>query len=856
MDTVTDFIRQINALETKQDLEIEARFKGIKCENFMSLLHNFEATPAHTVTVSKSVVSIIRRGTDTGILMHMNFPLDGGKIIKTYREKKIIHHLYENSMGLPFKLTAAMESEIPPCNMNAADIVRVKIRFSYQLPNFPNWIFDLTIMRQLTGSSAENSLGTVVNSMLKPKVDPTTVMNVLNLADYQFEVEAEYKGTSKAPTSDELFSVIQHIVASIDPTLAGGSEYNQYLIEVAKIIGYQKRLHRFTVKELLPQVNLLSKDIYCKNYPPQNFFVTDKADGVRAILLVRGSKLIILSNTLTIVDLENNAPNIICDCELVGSTAYIFDVMQFADPLATEHYGARVAYIERVVTTLKSDRVKGKKVHPMSGEHTAAIEKALETDNRYERDGLIFIQDGQPYLTTKTYKWKPLTQTTIDFLAKKYTYPIASSIKLKDNHDVYFLFNGISSDDFLYLGLRTCENYKKMFPSGVSKSYFPVQFSPSTSPHAYIYQHPSDGPDIDSKVVELKLKSYDVTKLPYLPEWSLERIREDRQADIDSGKYYGNDFRVAELTWNIFLDPLTLDELKNGCSKSYFMETKGTIYFAQTNVLSFVKEKRIEKYAGSPWVIDAACGRGADLGRFLRNKIQNLVCIDQDRTALAELVKRKYDFVRLLRKERKNNKKQAWSRAKGTSVSVIVADMKNRKQVLQKTKSIIPKNGVDVIVCNLAVHYFLESQETLNNFVMICKELLKSGGQLAMMFMIGEALFDALKDTPYGESLDTYDLVLKNSVKKLYKEDTLLPTGQKIGVLLPFAKGEYYEEYLVNTEALTAAFEMHGFTCSKVITVNSSIPHFKHSRPNIYNLLSNDDKWYLDFFGEIVITKN
>ena len=75
------------------------------------------------------------------------------------------------------------------------------------------------------------------------------------------------------------------------------------------------------------------------------------------------------------------------------------------------------------------------------------------------------------------------------------------------------------------------------------------------------------------------------------------------------------------------------------------METKGTIYFAQVSALSFIKERRIEKNSGTEWVIDLCSGRGADLGRFIRNKVQNLVCIDQDRTALSELIKRKYDIV-------------------------------------------------------------------------------------------------------------------------------------------------------------------------------------------------------------------
>jgi hypothetical protein len=860
LDQVTEYLANNNLTRSP---EIEARFKNVTYNNFTNLLNSLQ-TKEHTCKISKSVVSIRRVGNDTGLLMELNFPISGGKVQKSYKEKKILlPQVHDTSMILPFKLTMASEDPISELNMDNADLVRVKIRFSYEVPQFPNWVFDLTVMRQLDGASAESSLKTVVNSMLKPTVEPGTIVSVLDLENnnkiYKYEVEAEYRGDIRTEplTRQDIVSVLSFIIDSVDSSFIGGSKFNQILIDIANVIGYKRPISRYTLKEILPQVELLSKDIYCKHYPPINMYVTDKADGLRSILFVKDGKINILSNKLEALDVEvSDDIFIICDGELVGDTIYIFDVLRLNDlDLVKEDYGSRSSYINQVVECLNNDHVKGKMIRSLSTDHQVAIDAALSPNDLYERDGLIFIEGGQSYSQTKSYKWKPLSHTTIDFLAKKYPYAVPNGIKLLPDHDLYYLFNGINGDNFLMLGLRTCDNYKKLFDMS-NKSYFPIQFSPSTSPYAYIYQHPKDGPEIDGKVIELVLKNYDVTKLPYLPEWQLVRIREDRQADVDSERYFGNDFRIAEMTWNIFLDPLTLEELKEGCNKSYFMETKGTIYFAQVNVLSFVKEQRIEKYAGTEWVIDACCGRGADLGRFLRNKVKNLVCIDQDRTALSELIKRKYDYLKILRKNKRSEGKHSWSRSKGTSISVIVADFNDHKQVIQKTTSIIPKDGVNLITCNFALHYFLESQKSLTSFVMTCKALLSRGGQLVVTFMIGERIFEALKDVAYGESVDTYDHVIKNSIKKLYKEDSLLPAGQKIGVLLPFSQGEYYEEYLVNTEALTEAFESKGFTCSKVVSVNSSIPAFKHSRPNIYNLLTKDDHWYLDFFGEMIITRN
>lgn len=867
MTNLNSFIDSINALKLKDEhLEIEARFQEISYKHFTSLF-NVLRKKTCDVSISKSVVSIIREGTNIGRLLELKFPNGNGKVEKQFRRKEIIlPPVIESSMIVPFKLTASTEQSLEPCDMNNADIIRIKIRFSFRLQEYSDWLFDLTIMRELSGQSAKSSLKTIVNSTFKNIINVDNVFDVLqcdhNQKLYKYEVETEYIGKENI-TKDNILTTASFIINSIDPAFSGGSQYNQHIIDIANIIEYKKRLNRYTLKEILPQVELLTKNYYCKKFPPQNMFVTDKADGLRCVVIVKNSELIIITNQIQSpchkLDIDPSI-HIIADAELVNDIAYVFDVIKLNDiNLVKQGYEQRHSYIPEVVSLINHPNVQGKKIYALSDNLENAIDSALKEDDLYERDGLIFIDGGQSYSNTKSLKWKPLKHTTIDFLAKKYNYAVPSYIKLKDDHDLYFLFNGISADNFLMMGMKICDNYKKLFNSSssvTSNTYFPIQFSPSTCPYAYIYQHPKDGPPIDGKVIELGLTKYNTTSSVCIPDWKLTRIRTDRDNDVNSQKYFGNDFRIAELTWNIFLDPLTLDELKKGCNKSYFMETKGTIYFAQVSALSFIKERRIEKNSGTEWVIDLCSGRGADLGRFIRNKVQNLVCIDQDRTALSELIKRKYDIVNNVRLQRSRDKKPTWSRKKGTSISVISADVSDRKQVISKTKNIIPKAGADLIICNFAVHYFLESSTSLNNFITLCKDLLKPGGQLVLTFMIGELIFDILKDVSINESIDTYDHVIKNSLKKLYKDNLLLPTGQKIGVLLPFSQGEYYEEYLVNTEFLKEQFTNKGFTCGEVTNAKTYIPDFKHKFPQVYNLLNNDDKWYLDLFGELIITKD
>ena len=847
---------ETTSISKKSSIELETRFKDITYSQFKKILDKLQHVD-HKMTMTKSIVSIIRKGETTGILMEMicpNDPISSDQPQKLYREKTILFDpLHDNSMGIPYKLTVSREKEIESCDMKNADLVRIKIRFSFVVTEFPDWTIDLTIMRQLNKSAIGSSLKTIVNEMLKvPGILPNTLESIFKLDEhnsvYTYELEAEYHGDIQKITNKNIFEMIEYVIKSVDDIYIGNSQYNQFIKEIAEGIHFRRDLSRYTLKEILPQVDLMTKDIYCKMFPPKNLYITDKADGLRCVIVIKESQLNILTDTLTVQDLKiDPSIYIICDCEFINNIAYIFDVMQYSNSeveVDTLGYGDRIAYIDEIVDIINSNSVKRKIIY----NDISDIDSALKPDHSYDTDGLIFIEDRGSYLNTKTYKWKPLEHNTIDFLAMKYNYP--SDNEIKEGYDLYYLFNGINSESFLSMNLRTCPEYRKLFKY-TSKSYFPIQFSPSSCPKAYVYYHPSDAEDINNKVVELRLLSNKLDN----PEWSLVKIRKDRQLDVDSSKYFGNDFRIAELTWNIFLDPLTIDELKNGCNKSYFLENKATMYFAQVNVLSFIKEQRIKTFANSKWVIDACSGRGADLGKFLNSNISNLVCIDQDQSALAELVRRKYSFMKI-RKTNKRTDTPNWAKKHGTAVYVIVADYGNKKQVLQKTKTIIPKDGVDHITCNFALHYFMGTQDSVNNFILLCKSLLKKGGSISLSFMIGEKVFDILKEVDIGETIDTYDhQVIKNSIKKLYKESEIIPFGQKIGVLLPFSKGEYYEEYLVNTQELINAFELHGFKCGPVIAVKNSIPQFKHERPNIYNQLTNDDKWYLDLFGELIITK-
>jgi hypothetical protein len=86
--------------------------------------------------------------------------------------------------------------------------------------------------------------------------------------------------------------------------------------------------------------------------------------------------------------------------------------------------------------------------------------------------------------------------------------------------------------------------------------------------------------------------------------------------------------------------------------------------------------------------------------------------------------------------------------------------------------------------------------------------------------------------------------------------DALEPAGQRIGVLLPFSEGRYYEEFLVNTKALTAEFAARGFGLVASTSAAGSIADFEARNRAVAALLTEGDRRWLALYGELVFQRN
>jgi hypothetical protein len=309
-------------------------------------------------------------------------------------------------------------------------------------------------------------------------------------------------------------------------------------------------------KKLVNNPVALTKFIYITEVLPQieEYFLTDKADGLRAVLVLTDQiKKSITSDGELPVNLPRLPFNGVFDCELIGDTFYIFDVMEYnGQNISLRPFADRHKIIAEIDEILKKSNVSGiatKKYRKLSEKNYKTEIAAAFTEKRpYEIDGLIFTQCGTNYNKTQNLKWKPPEQLTVDFLYLN-----------------KMLWVGIAKKAWKQYGFPLPSNYARVIAPSVNgvmrgefiiKDYFPVPFSCSLGDYSTkpVTFAGAKVPNLEGKIIEV---SWDRKN----DSWIFHRIRKDKEAEFKAGFGYGNSYMVAEKTLQSALNPLTLANL-------------------------------------------------------------------------------------------------------------------------------------------------------------------------------------------------------------------------------------------------------------------------------------------------------
>lgn len=693
---------------------------------------------------------------------------------------------------------------------DGVDVIRFKLRMSILSDDFKGWRIDVTLVKEEKGGQSVGYLRKIIGSLF---VKGLTVDNFAENAPWEYadRIEIEIERVAKDTVLSDL-RVLDELIDAVS-----GVEAN-HIQTVADYLKVSVTNDASGFKRMGNQVIELTKSIF-SGIHLDKMWMTDKADGERAFVIFdKGKAIVLTSNASTTMEVGFKG-SAIADSEYIDGEVYMFDVIMINNRgIAHLPFEGRIKYLDELAD---EEKVHAKEYVKLGGDYVAKMKAFMKKRRPYEIDGLIFSEEGEGYRKTKNYKWKPLNKMTVDFLAVECPKSMIGVLPYvrKPKKTLYLLFSYINPKRFKTMGLTFIKLYRKLFPN-TDPSYFPVQFSPSSDPYAYLFWTDKD---VNRKIVELGWVD---------GEWKLYRIRKDKDKP--------NDFRIAELTFQNYFNPLRLEDMGN-ISKGYFQEDDSQMHRGSRHFNSFVKGKLISEHAaGLPWVMDMAGGKGQDLFRYSKAGVGNLVYLEIDKDGITEIINRKYSVERL-------------------GVYTIEADLTDKPQAnIKKMEDmgLHMKGSFPLLVCNFAIHYLIKTAKHAAKLVEFIDYYLKPGGKFIYTAFDGKSVFSLLKKTAPRWQWDAMEgNVIKYSIKREFKSKELTLTNQKIGVKLPFSGDAYYTEYLVNNAYMETVFKKVSMKRCAFGSFSEYLEEYARENKRGFANLDADDKKFVSLYYYSIYVK-
>ena len=597
--------------------------------------------------------------------------------------------------------------------------------------------------------------------------------------------------------------------------------------QVAKLLG---RRPDVTFKRLGNNAKALTKFVYVTEVLPNitEYMVTDKADGERAFLIADENSSVYFTATEQ-QELKSTMDFVgVFDCELIDDVLYIFDVLEWnGQSLVDEPFRERHKFLLQI----KPNKNVSAKTYKPLNISTYQMNIAAKYNERkpYQIDGLIFTSLNDSYLRTENFKWKPPNQLTIDFL-------YASSI----------LWVGMNRRLWKRLGFPLPPNYRELlkphinvdkFMRGdtITSEYFPVPFETSMQIHIDM---PDFGKDLayEGKIIELSVERDAKTK-KY--KWLFHHIRVDRTKELNNN-YFGNDYRIAELTLQSALNPLTMNDLiasYTTITKGFYFRKQDDTYTAIRKFNNYVKKILIQRHATQN-VVDLASGKGQDIMKYIYNKVSILNLVEIDDNAIEELIMRKYTMAEQIHVPDINSPINIRAgKPYGVILKVWSLDL-NRpwKENAMHMKSVV---GSKNIFCNFALHYMMWDLKHIENICAFVDHFLEKGCEFIF------TAFDGVK--------------VKQFIKKPWETEKYMVAASSkpnaIRVRLP-CSDEPYDEPIIDLAILDRVFKKHKIMRTEHASFNLFLQDFRHHKPQFSRMLDSSDLKFIDLYAYTVYKKN
>jgi hypothetical protein len=402
-------------------------------------------------------------------------------------------------------------------------------------------------------------------------------------------------------------------------------------------------------------------------------------------------------------------------------------------------------------------------------------------------------------------------------------------------------------------------DFKNNFEDSKSNNYMPVRFYP-TDPYdnnaglcKIMLKHDESGVKqmfseenevfTDNTIVEF---SYNFT-MEQGWRWVPLRVRHDKTTEYRLGmKQYGNSYKVANDNWNSIHNPITEDMICSGMNIPDILVNEDTYYNtnstgkymteAMKNFHNLYVKKMLIKSVSKQGdtLIDFACGKAGDLPKWIASKLSFVFGVDISKDNLENRLNGA--CARFLN-NKKNNKNIPYALfVNGNSAYNIKngSAMLNDKAV-QITKAVfgegpkesdkigkgvarqygVGEEGFNVSSCQFAIHYFFENPDTLQGFLRNVAECTKLNGHFIGTAYDGKSVFNLLKKTKTGESIQIVENGKKIwEITKNYGSDSFEDNSSCIGYKIDVFQesiNQTISEYLVNFDYMNRVFESYGF---------------------------------------------
>ncbi len=521
--------------------------------------------------------------------------------------------------------------------------------------------------------------------------------------------------------------------------------------------------------------------------------------------------------------------------------------------------------------------------------HTDGLILTSNTEPLPDRAGVRFKHQ---------FKWKPAIDNTVDFLIVYEKDPdepaldkITTSIDPSNNQTIQYKTMS------LYVGGETSAQHKDprstilrqepLLKEGDGPSrYQPILFTPTdyadTMAHTchrilevqpetgeqYIMTEDSHEPIPSRSIVEMR---YDPTREPGW-RWVPSRIRHDKTERLLRAMkmkgaivYKGmmNDAGVANDVWNSIHDPVTLSMIQTGNEQPTLAEVQALVHSRETDITKKYYERKAPKEnmnlvkglqdfhnkyiknrillksvlkGGKKNLLDLACGKGGDLYKWIFNRANMVVGIDQAGENITNSDNGAYKrYVEALT-ELGPQKVPLMAFIIGDSSKSIVSgeaggapeeqDMMRSIFGRAEPKGPLPpyiqtklsgsfREGADVAACMFAIHYFFESSTMLDGFLQNLSDTVKMGGYFIGCCFDGDRVFQLLQSVEKDHAKKGWESdVPLWSITKSYDQEHLTDDDSSIGLAIDvefISIGSTHREYLVPFALLQSKLAAIGF---------------------------------------------